>query len=365
MNNKTKAVLALEDGTVYEGWSCGANGETIGEVVFNTSMTGYQEILTDPSYHRQLVTMTYPQIGNYGINESDIESSQIQVAGLIIREACRHPSNFTSAMSIQYYLQHNNIVAIEGIDTRSLTKRIRLKGAMKGVISTQNQRSNDLVEKARCWHGFEKYDAVSQVASMSEFYKKASFDSGKERPLVVAMDFGMKHNILKMLVAEDLDIRIVPPNTTAETILSYKPNGVFLSNGPGDPAAVVYAISTIRMLIGKIPIFGICLGHQLLCRALGGKTYKLKFGHRGANHPVKNIMSGRIEITSQNHGYCVDIDSLTGCGAVMTHVNLNDLTCEGFSSKEMKFMGVQYHPESSPGPHDSRYLFRQFKEMLS
>lgn len=358
-------MLALEDGTVYEGWSCGADGETVGEVVFNTSMSGYQEILTDPSYHGQLVTMTYPQIGNYGVNNSDVESSRIQVAGFIVREACTHPSNVTSVMSIQEYLRRNTIVAIEGIDTRALTKRIRQNGAMKAVISTNNQSVHTLVEKAANWHAFETYDAVSHVAATGEFCHRAHNGSGNKNPLIVAMDFGMKHSILRMLLAEGLDVRVVPPGTSADIILSYKPDGVFLSNGPGDPAAVGYATSTIRALIAKLPVFGICLGHQLLCRALGGKTYKLKFGHRGANHPVRNCASGQIEITSQNHGYCVDMDSLAGLDVEQTHVNLNDQTCEGFSSVTMKLMAVQYHPESSPGPHDSRYLFGLFKKMLS
>lgn len=362
--------LALEDGTVYTGRSLGASGETIGEVVFNTSMCGYQEVLTDPSYHKQIVTMTYPQIGNYGINDVDRESERIQVGGFVVREACRHPSNFTSSMSIEEYLRQNGIVAIEGIDTRALTRHIRSKGAMRAVISTAEADRPVLVDKARAWSGFDGYDAAGRVTCGKAYRWNGEGvaeqpGNGGQRPRIVALDFGVKFNILRLLHSEGFDVTVVPANTPAQTILSYKPDGLFLSNGPGDPAAVGYAVDTIEALLGKLPIFGICLGHQLLCLALGGTSYKLKFGHRGANHPVKDLRSGTIEITSQNHGYCIDIDSLAGKGIEMTHLNLNDHTCEGIVCERDRIMSVQYHPESAPGPHDSRYLFGQFRTMVT
>lgn len=364
------AWLALEDGTIFKGASFGAPGESVGEVVFNTAMCGYQEILTDPSYHRQIVTMTYPQIGNYGINDTDRESERIQVAGFVVREACRHPSNFTSSMSIEQYLRKNGIVAVEGIDTRALTRHIRARGAMKAAIYSEESSTGDPVEKARIWQGFDGYDAVSRVTcGKAYWWDSAGVSDGpagqRDRPRVVAMDFGIKYNILRLLHSQGFDVTVVPADTPAETVLSYKPDGLFLSNGPGDPAAVGYAVDTIRALVGKLPIFGICLGHQLLCLALGGTSYKLKFGHRGANHPVKDLRSDRIEITSQNHGYCIDIDSLAGKGIEMTHLNLNDHTCEGIVCEKDRVMSVQYHPESAPGPHDSRYLFRQFRDMIN
>ncbi|MBD3165249.1 glutamine-hydrolyzing carbamoyl-phosphate synthase small subunit, partial [bacterium] len=345
------AWLALEDGTLFKGASFGAAGESVGEVVFNTAMCGYQEVLTDPSYHRQIVTMTYPQIGNYGINDTDRESERIQVAGFVVREVCRHPSNFTSSMSVEQYLRENGVVAVEGIDTRALTRHIRARGAMKAVVYSEEACTGDLVEKARSWQGFDGYDAVSRVTCGNAYRwdgRGVSTQLGRDadRPHVVAMDFGVKFNILRLLHVEGFDVTVVPANAPAETILSYKPDGLFLSNGPGDPAAVGYAVDTIRALRGKLPIFGICLGHQLLCLALGGASYKLKFGHRGANHPVKDLRSDRIEITSQNHGYCIDIDSLTGKGIEMTHLNLNDHTCEGVVSEKEMVMSVQYHPES-------------------
>ncbi|MFP4165124.1 MAG: glutamine-hydrolyzing carbamoyl-phosphate synthase small subunit [Chitinispirillaceae bacterium] len=364
-----KAWLALEDGTIFKGRSFGASGESVGEVVFNTAMSGYQEVLTDPSYHHQIVAMTYPQIGNYGINNTDRESERIQVAGFLVREVCRHPSNFTSSTSVEEYLRENGIVGVEGIDTRALTRHIRSKGAMKGIIYTEDFVSDDPVEKARSWHGLDGYDAVSRVTCRKVYrlnHDGCSVLSEEEKkPLVVALDFGVKHNILRLLRSEGFDVVVLPANTSAQTILSCKPDGLFLSNGPGDPAAVGYAVETIKSLVGKLPIFGICLGHQLLCLALEAQSYKLKFGHRGANHPVKNLQSGRIEITSQNHGYCIDIDSLSGKGIEMTHLNLNDNTCEGIVCEKKRLMSVQFHPESAPGPHDSRYLFSQFRDMIN
>ena len=364
------AWLALEDGTIFEGKSFGAPGLSVGEAVFNTAMCGYQEVLTDPSYHRQIVTMTYPQIGNYGINDDDSESARVQVAGFVVREACRHPSNFTSSMSIEEFLRKKGIVAIEGIDTRALTRRIRTRGAMKAFIYSEDSFTGDPVEKARTWQGFESYDAVNAVTCRESYRWNSNVDStspdgDKAIPRVVAMDFGAKFNILRLLHSQGFEVIVVPANATAEMVMSHKPDGLFLSNGPGDPAAADYAVETIRALLGKLPMFGICLGHQLLCLALGGSSYKLKFGHRGANHPVKNLKTGKIEITSQNHGYCIDADSLTAKGIEMSHINLNDRTCEGIIGEKQKVMSVQYHPESAPGPHDSRYLFRQFQHMVT
>ncbi|MBD3347542.1 MAG: glutamine-hydrolyzing carbamoyl-phosphate synthase small subunit [Chitinivibrionales bacterium] len=370
MKKQPTAWIALEDGTVYKGLSLGASGETVGEVVFNTAMCGYQEVLTDPSYHKQIVTMTYPQVGNYGINDFDRESDKIQVAGFVVREACRHPSNYTSRMSIEEYLRENGIVAVEGIDARALTRRIRAQGAMKGIIYTEESSDGDPVRKAREWQGFDGYDAVGRVTCGKAYRwggrdRSEQFDKSSGKPRIVAMDFGIKFNILRLLHSEDFDVMVVPAHTPAEKIVAYKPDGLFLSNGPGDPTAVGYAVDTIKELLGKLPVFGICLGHQLLCLALGGTSYKLKFGHRGANHPVKDLRSGTIEITSQNHGYCIDIDSLGGKGVEMTHLNLNDRTCEGIVGERDRIMSVQYHPESAPGPCDSRYLFRQFREMIN
>lgn len=369
--NRPKAWLALEDGTFFKGVSFGAAGENVGEVVFNTAMCGYQEVLTDPSYHRQIVAMTYPQVGNYGITATDKESNRVQVAGFVVREVCRHPSNWASTMSLEKYLKDNGIVAIEGIDTRALTRRIRSSGAMKATIYTEAACNGDPIEKARKWQGFDNYDAAGQVTCATDYRYEAEGRFAQQaettgpRPRIVVIDFGIKSSILRLLHQEGFDLIVVPASTSAESVLSHKPDGVFLSNGPGDPASVGYAIETIRSLLGQLPIFGICLGHQLLCLALGGSSYKLKFGHHGANHPVKNLRSGGIEITSQNHGYCIDIDSLTGKGIDMTHLNLNDKTCEGIVGEKQRIMSVQYHPESAPGPHDSRYLFRQFRDMIN
>jgi carbamoyl-phosphate synthase small subunit len=313
--------------------------------------------------------MTYPQIGNYGVCEADVESARIQVAGFVVREACRHPSNHTSCMAVGEYLSGNGIVAMDGVDTRALARRIRLRGAMRGIVATADS-AEGLVEKVREWPGFGGYDAVGRVTCCKPYrWDRHVGDASVQRrngmPLVVALDYGVKFNILRMLQSRGLDVLVLPADSSPETVLSYRPDGVFLANGPGDPAAVGRAADTIRALIGKLPIFGICLGHQLLCLALGGKTYKLKFGHRGANHPVKDLRSGRIEITSQNHGYCVEFDSLKSMGIEMTHVNLNDRTCEGIACDKRRIMSVQYHPEASPGPHDSAYLFERFRDMVN
>lgn len=366
-----KAFIALEDGTVFEGVSFGAAGEKAGEIVFNTSMTGYQEIMTDPSYKGQIVTMTYPLIGNYGINKEDIESSGPKVEGFIVKERSRITSNWRSEKSLDEYLKENNIIGIEGVDTRSLTLHIRTRGAMKGIISTIDLNPKSLIKKAKDSPGLIGRDLVKEVSCKKVY--KAEEVIRKNLQLkayslklkkVVAMDFGMKRNILRCLINAGCDVTVVPANTKAKDILSQNPDGIFLSNGPGDPAAITYAIEEIKKLLGKKPIFGICLGQQLLGIAFGGRTFKLKFGHRGANHPVKDLTTGKIEITCQNHGFCVDINSLNKDEIEVTHINLNDNTLEGMAHKKLPVFSVQYHPEASPGPHDSRYLFRRFVEMM-
>lgn len=369
MRSCLKGYVILEDGTVFEGQSFGAEGQSMGEVVFNTSITGYQEILTDPSYASQIITMTYPLIGNYGINEEDVESRGIFCEGLIVKEACKYPSNFTSVKTLSEYLKENSIIGIEGIDTRALTRHIREAGSMKAVLYAGEGTPDlaALAKQADEWSGMDGLDAASTV-TCSEAYV---FEGTPGRPAstdtqyhVVAMDFGIKYNILRVLNALGCKVTVVPASTSAEEILAYNPDGIFLSNGPGDPAAVTYAIETIKNLLGKKPIFGICLGHQLLTLAMGGVTYKLKFGHHGGNHPVKNLETGEVEITAQNHGFCADIDSLKNVGVEMTHVNLNDNTCEGMADYSRNVFSVQYHPEASPGPHDSGYLFKKFIEYL-
>ncbi|HEX7510102.1 MAG TPA: glutamine-hydrolyzing carbamoyl-phosphate synthase small subunit [Chitinivibrionales bacterium] len=364
-----KGIVALEDGTIFYGESFGAPGESVGEVVFNTSITGYQEILTDPSYCSQIVTMTYPLIGNYGINDADVESGRVQVAGFLVKEACKYPSNFTSQKSLATYLKDNNIIGIEGIDTRKLTRHIRVAGAMKGVLwAGENPPAvSQLIDKAKAWQGLEGLDLAKVVTCKKPYVWDENSPTGGEidnRFSVVAYDFGIKFNILRILHSLGCRVTVVPATTTAKEVLAYKPHGVFLSNGPGDPAAVTYAIAAVKELMGKLPIFGICLGHQIVGHALGAKTYKLKFGHRGANHPVKNMANGSIQITSQNHGFCVDLESLKATGATLTHLNLNDQTCEGIADMERKVFCVQYHPEASPGPHDSGYLFEQFIKLM-
>jgi len=366
-----KAHLVLENGTLFSGQSIGYDGFAEGEIVFNTSMTGYQEILTDPSYNGQIVAMTYPLIGNYGCNPEDVESHRPWVEGFVIKELATLPSNWRKQESLVDFLKRHKIVAIQGIDTRMLTKMIRTGGAQRALISTQSNDIHDLRLQVKKIPSIVGADLASEVTAEKPYrwregiynWPKGYPNKKKLKYFVVAYDFGIKRNILRSLVSNSADVLVVPSRTPWAEILKMKPAGVLLSNGPGDPAPIEYAIENIRNLIGKIPIFGICLGHQLLALALGGKTFKLKFGHRGANHPVKNLETGAIEITSQNHGFAVDIDSLKG-RAKLTHLNLNDLTAEGFSVKDKFLFSVQYHPESSPGPRDSRYLFRDFIQMM-
>jgi carbamoyl-phosphate synthase small subunit len=368
-----KAILLLEDGTVFEGTSFGAKGQKCGEVVFNTSMTGYQEILTDPSYYEQIITMTYPLIGNYGTNKLDRESGKIYAAGFIVKENCEYPSNWRNEHSLSDYLKANGVVGLAGIDTRKLVKHIRTQGAMRGIISSTELRIAALAKKLEEYPGLVGRDIVKDVTSTKPYkWDKPVVDvlkptnaKPKLKYKVVAYDYGIKQNILRLLTSHGCDVYVVPASTPARDVLAKKPDGVFLSNGPGDPAAVTYAIETTKALLGKIPIFGICLGHQILGLALGGRTFKLKFGHRGANHPVKNLDTNQVEITSQNHGFCVDINSLKNKDVELTHVNLNDNTLEGFRCKRLKAFCVQYHPEASPGPHDSQYLFRKFTDLMS
>ena len=371
------AKLVLENGLVFTGESFGADGETTGEVVFNTSMTGYQEILTDPSYCGQIVTMTYPLIGNYGVNTEDVESIHPWVSGFVVKEYSDYPSNYRATKTLGSYLRENSIVAIQGVDTRMLTKTIRDAGAMRSIISTIDLNESSLLDKVRRAPHMMGLDLTGTVTTKKPYtwenIENVPFalqvDPGERSNHgaphhVVVYDFGIKHNILRRLAAFGCRLTVVPASCTSEDVLSLKPDGIFLSNGPGDPAAVRYAIRNLEQLLDKKPIFGICLGHQLLAHALGGKTFKLKFGHRGANHPVKNLLTRQIEITSQNHGFAVDPDSLDTHVIEITHINLNDGTNEGFRHRQLPVFSVQYHPEASPGPHDSDYLFRQFVESM-
>ena len=352
--------MLLEDGRIFTGKPFGAEGETVGEVCFNTGMTGYQEILTDPSYCRQIVTMTAPHIGNYGVNLDDIESDKIQVAGFVVKEGTNIPSNWRSKQCIDNYLKEQNIVGIQGIDTRALTRHIRDQGAMNGIISTADIDLDSLKKRLTKAPNMSGLDLAKEVTTA----KCYGWTKGSETKFkVAAIDYGIKHNILRQLESHGCDVTVFPAQTTAEKILDFNPDGIFLSNGPGDPSAVSYGIEAVKKLLGKRPIFGICLGHQILALALGAKTFKLKFGHRGINHPVKNLENGTVEITSQNHGFAVDIDTLPQ-NVIPTHVNLNDNTSEGIRCKDIPAFSVQYHPESSPGPHDSRYLFKQFVDLM-
>ncbi len=363
------AILLLDDGRIFRGQAFGARGEAIGEVCFNTGMSGYQEILTDPSYHKQIVTMTTPHIGNYGVNPDDIESGGIQVAGFVIREETVIPSNQRATMSIGDYLREYDVVGIQGVDTRALVRHIREEGAMNGIISTDDFDLESLREKLNRAPGMKGLDLCMEVTCR----QKHRWDSpgmvsnggSDSRPewRVAAIDYGIKHNILRLLTQRHCDITIFPADVNPEEILAMDPDGIFLSNGPGDPAAVTYAIKTLERLLGKKPIFGICLGHQLLAHAVGSRTFKLKFGHRGINHPVRNMRTGKVEITSQNHGFAVD-DASVPSNIEITHMNLNDNTVEGLYCKDIPAFSVQYHPEASPGPHDSRYLFDEFIELM-
>ncbi len=402
------ALLALEDGLVLRGYSCGAEGETSGELCFNTSMAGYQEILTDPSYAGQIITMTMPHIGNYGTNGADMESCGISARGFVVREMSDTPSNWRAEESLPDFLRRHGIVAIEGIDTRRVVRHLRERGAMRAVLSTVDLDEASLVAKAQASPGLVGRDLVAEVA-VREPYRWGDPVPGGELPVdtgvlpvepsyrVVAMDSGIKFNILRKLVEHGCDVTVVPPTTTAEEVLSLDPHGVFLANGPGDPEAVEYLYGTLRDLLGVKPVFGICLGHQMLSLAVGADTYKLKYGHRGGNQPVKNLRTGQVEITSQNHGFCVDFGSIgeldaettgrddiaagdlgawvaAGVAPVvkserfgrvqLTHVNLNDMTTEGIRLLDLPAFSVQYHPEAAPGPHDARYLFGEFVKLM-
>lgn len=367
--------LALEDGFVLTGAGFGAAGTAEGEVVFNTGMTGYQEVLTDPSYAGQIVTMTYPLVGNYGVNLEDVESHdrRVQVAGFVIKELSPVVSSFRASGSLDDYLAGEGIVGITNVDTRALTRHIRLAGAMNGVMSTEILDDAELVRRAAALPSMEGMDLVKVVTPAEPYrwaegyasaFAQAHRDHGERVFRVVAVDCGAKMNILRNLVECGCDVTVVPATASPREILEHKPDGVFVSNGPGDPEAVTYTIATLRELVGKVPIFGICLGHQLLAWALGGRTFKLKFGHRGCNHPVRNRATGKVEITSQNHGFAADEASLARTGATITHVNLNDQTVEGFTHTDRAVFSVQYHPEASPGPHDATYLFDCFRDMM-
>ncbi len=408
MTSKREALLALEDGTVFSGSACGADGEADGEICFNTSMAGYQEVLTDPSYAGQIVTMTMPHIGNYGVNGADMESRGVFATGFVVREMETEPSNWRAEESLPEFLARNRVVAIEGVDTRRLTKHIREAGAMRAVISTQDLDADSLVAKARKAPGLVGRDLVADVA-VEQPYKWGSEGPEGKMPVdtgvlpvspsfrVVAFDSGVKYNILRGLSEAGCEVLVVPPTTSADEVLSLEPDGVFLANGPGDPAAVDYLYGTLRGLVGEVPLFGICLGHQMLSLAVGASTFKLKYGHRGGNQPVKNLLTGRVEITSQNHGFCVDFGSIgtllpeesggldhdagdlgawarAGVAPVvrserfgriqLTHVNLNDMTTEGIRLLDAPAFSVQYHPEAAPGPHDARYLFGAFVGLM-
>ncbi len=375
-----KALLALEDGRTFPCRSFTGPGETSGEVVFNTGMTGYQEILTDPSYRGQMVTMTYPLIGNYGVNSEDVESDRVQVSAFLVREYQDTPSNFRSSGTLADYLKDHDVLGVEELDTRALTRHIRNAGAMRAVLSTRDLDPKSLVRKANNIPSMEGLDLVKPVSTLEPYYwtegkriycEPCALDSGpeiwkhrKDKYAVTAFDFGIKYNILRLLETAGCEVVVVPAATDADTIKAMAPDGIFLSNGPGDPEPVAYAIETVRNLLNYRPVFGICLGIQILGIALGGKTFKLKFGHRGANQPVKHLLTGKVEITSQNHGFAVSIDSLKKKDLKITHINLNDNTLEGFRHRTLPVFAVQYHPEASPGPHDARYLFNEFIEAM-
>jgi carbamoyl-phosphate synthase small subunit len=375
MSKGREAILALADGRIFRGRAFGAVGETVGEAVFNTAMTGYQEVLTDPSYKGQLVCMTYPEIGNVGINAEDAESRRVYVEGFIVREYWQRPSNWRSEMTLGKYLEDAGIVGIEGIDTRALVRHLRTHGAQEAVISSVDLDAESLVHKAKASPGLVGRDLVKEVTCAKGYdwdfgewelgrgHVRIDARAMRDAPTVVALDYGIKLNILRRLAATGFRVKVLPAASTAEQILAHNPDGIFLSNGPADPAALPYAYRAIAGVLGNKPVFGICLGHQLLGLALGGKTYKLDFGHHGANHPVMDLRTRRVEITSQNHGFAVDAESLAG-RATLSHLNLNDKTVEGLHGIGVPFFSVQYHPEASPGPHDSSYLFARFKKLV-
>jgi carbamoyl-phosphate synthase small subunit len=376
------AILALEDGRVFNGRAAGAKTRRGGEIVFNTSLTGYQEVFTDPSYAGQMVCLTYPHIGNVGANPEDEEASRPFIEGLIVREFSAIASNWRSGESAQAYLERHKIPVIWDLDTRALVRHLRIRGAMRAVLATDGSDAEKLITEARALPAMAGQELASRVTSSKPYsweqgsielalspwreeISDAAHATDERRWRVVAYDFGIKQNILRLLVDHNCDVTVVPAQTSAEDVLGLKPDGVFLSNGPGDPEPIGYAIENIRKLFGRVPVFGICLGHQLCGLALGGRTYKLKFGHHGSNHPVKNLLTDRVEITAQNHGFVVDPDSLPSSEVELTHMNLNDQTNEGMRHRTLPLFSVQYHPEASPGPHDSHYLFRQFTEMMA
>jgi carbamoyl-phosphate synthase small subunit len=382
---RARAVLALEDGVIFEGQSFGHRGAVTGEVVFNTALCGYQEVLTDPSYASQIVTMTYPHIGNYGVNLEDVESGRPQVAGFVVREAATVVSSWRASGMLDRYLDDHRIVGISEIDTRALTRHLRTHGAKRGVISAVDFDPETLVARARASRSMVGLDLAREVTCETPWTFDLATEGasaaphlvpvlrggpdgaadGAERPFhVVAYDFGLKRNILRNLTAAGCTVTVVPAQTTAAAALELKPDGIFMSNGPGDPEPVAYAVEAARRLLDRLPVFGICLGHQIMGLACGGRTFKLKFGHRGANHPVKNLETGQVEITSQNHGFCLEPDLFDDPELVQTHVNLNDGTVEGFRHRSRPILSVQYHPEASPGPHDSHYLFEEFVSMM-
>lgn len=355
-----KAVVVLEDGKIFYGRAFGhIKKESFGEVVFNTSMSGYQEIITDPSYKGQIVTMTYPLIGNYGVNREDIESDSPKVEGLIVKELCRYPSNYRCEMSLEEYFKRNGIMGVEGIDTRALTRHTRLAGAMKGIISTETAPVEELVEKVKASPGLLGRDLVNEVTCGEPVDWNSNGDYR-----VAVLDCGVKYNILRALEERGCLLRRFPASTDPAEILDFSPDGIFISNGPGDPKGAPYVHETVRQILGKVPVFGICLGIQMLALATGADTFKLKFGHRGANHPVKDLKTGEVSITSQNHGFCVDMDSVNGENTRITHINLNDNTVEGIENEKLDFFSVQFHPEAGPGPHDAMYLFDRFVDKV-